>query len=184
MKSKIEAAKEMLDTEGMEKIFQKLEKSINELLNMFELISRFIMYYPIDKKNNITLKPFFDGYHLAAVTDREIKHHVVFEIVMDEFLSLSVNCRDFITAVFFLGESFFNMVRGREEVVNLKITGSKSERVELNFGIEKKPFEIDESTDLGWMELKASMFYKLFKDIAKRNGWIVKELPEGVQLDI
>ncbi len=184
LEPKIEAAKELPDFRGIDRVYQKAVKSTKELMEIYEFISNYLYFYPFETRESVNLKKFFEGYHLAVITDREIKHKVVFTVDIDDFINASVICRDFVLAVYCLGESFFNLIRGKEELVDLKITATKNGRVEVFFFIEKKPFEIEESGDLGWKELQSLMFYKLFKKTADRNGWQVTEVKDGIKLEV
>ena len=184
LESKIEETKDLPEFRGVDRIFQKIVKSTKELMDIYELMSGFMVYYGLEEKGSLNLKRFFDGLHHALITDREIKHKVVFNFQVEEYINISVNNRDFTKAVYFLAESVLSLVRGKEDVLNFSVSVEKGEKTAIMFSFEKKPFEISGDENLNWDTLKSVMLYKLFKDIAEKNAWNISETPEGLRVEV
>ncbi len=183
LEGKIEETRELPELRGVDRVFKKIVKSTEELMRMYEIISYYLMFYGMREREIINLKKFFDGFHNAVITDREIKHKVVFSVEIEDYLNLSVLGRDFAEAIYFLGESVFALVRGKDEVINFKISAEKGENISINLSFEKKPFDFLDG-NLCPSRLQSVSFYKLFREIAENNQWNMQTTEDGIRIEI
>ncbi|WP_201328407.1 hypothetical protein [Thermotomaculum hydrothermale] len=183
LEPKIESLKDNPEYRGVDRVFQKIVKSVKDLMGMYDSIGDFLMYYGMDEEVSLNLKRFFDGFHQAVITDREIKHKVVFDIDIDEFINMKVNGKDFMRAFYFLSEALFSLIRNKEETFDLKITASKEEKVLISINFPKMPFAIDNDGNLGWDMLQSYMYYNLFKNILENRNFLIKEFEQNIEIE-
>ncbi len=184
IESKMESLCELPDFKGVDRVFQKIVKATKELINVLELTGNYVGNFSLQQSQQIDLKRFFEGFFHSVITDRFLKHKVLFDIDIEEETKISANVKDFFKSIYWLSESIFCIVREKKETINLKISVFQEMKTEIAFLSGEKPFLLKESDNLTWNLLQSLMYYRLFLDNAKRLGWNVVETSEGIKVEI
>jgi len=181
LESKIEEVKDFPEFRGGHRVYEKIFNSVKVLIEIYDCIGDFLETSTLSDKKPINLKRFFDGYYHAVITDRAVKHGVVFSFNIEENKKVSVNNSEFVKIVYFLGEAVFSQVRGKDGDIQLKI--SVNNENELEFLSEIFPFDFN-SEDLDPAMLQSFMYFEFFKEICEKNEIVFEEFNSGLRIKL
>lgn len=181
---KIIEASNIEELRGVDRIFDRLLNSLKDFTKIYENMGFFLSAYHTEQSSPINIKNFTEGYYHCVITDREIKHKVVFNIDIDEKINLNIVGKELLKAFFFTGEAIFTTVRGKEKTIELKIIVDKAENTKIGFLFPNHLIELKEKENLNSSQLKSLSFLNLVEEIATTNKWIFKNSEEGIFLEL
>ncbi len=181
LESKIEEVKDFPEFRGGYRVYEKIFNSVKVLIEIYDCIGDFLEASTFAGKKPINLKRFFEGYYHAVITDREVKHNVVFSLNISENANITVFNNAFVKTVYFLGESVFAQIRGKEKSVKYEISADNTNEAEFMSDIF--PFDFN-SEDLDPAMLQSSMYFEFFKEVCQKNEINFEEFDSGIRIKI
>ncbi len=181
---RITEASNIEELRGVDRIFDRLSNSMRDFSKIYDNMGLFLSTYQTEEPSLINMRKFTQGYYHCVITDREIKHKVVFNIDIDEKINLNIVGKELLKAFFFTGEAIFTTVRGKEKTIELKIIVDKAENTKIGFLFPNHLIELKEKENLNSNQLKSVSFLNLVEEIATTNKWLFKNSEEGIFLEL